>query len=90
MKNMKGQLEFGIVGSVMMLVVIGIFIIIGATMMESFENDQSANINQTAQNVSLGILEIGENMELLGLIVIMGIVIAVLIGSFGGFISGGV
>lgn len=90
MKNLKGMSLANGASAVVILVVVGVIAVVGVDMMESFEADQSANINNTAANVSLGVLEVTSNLELLGLIIIMGIVIAVLLASFGGFIRGGV
>lgn len=40
-----------------------------------------------AENSSLGLLEITDNMRLLGLIIIMGAVISILLASFGGLLN---
>lgn len=90
MKSKKG-LSLGMIpAAVLMLLIIGIVSAVGIKMNQSLRGtDTTAYKYLAAQNSSLGIMEITGNMQLLGLIIIMGAVITILLASFGGFMRGG-
>lgn len=90
MKNMKGVTLGQAPAAILMLVIIGVVAVVGVSINDELRGSTTtANKYLAAQNSTLGIMEVTSNLELLGLIIIMGIVIAVLLASFGGFIRGG-
>ena len=77
--------------AVIILVIIGALAGIGTSINDSMlaSTTDSTHFNATLNNASDGLLEITSNLELLGLIIIMGAVITILLMSFGGFMRGG-
>lgn len=66
--------------------------IFGGTYNVSYSYNNPDNSKIVGDNATLGIMEVATNMELFGLIIIMGIIVSILFVAFGGFMgkSGGI
>ena len=90
MKYKKSMSLGAIPAAVIILLIIGLVAGVGVKMNNSLRGSTTtADKYLAAQNATLGIMEITSNMELLGLIIIMGAVITILLAAFGGFMRGG-
>lgn len=90
--NKKGQ-SFGlnsIPQVVLILVIIGIVLVVGLSIMQSVQDDQtvdSAAFNASDKAIE-GVSTIADNLPLIALVVVLGIIITVLIVSLGAFVLG--
>ena len=90
MKFKKGFSMGDIPAAVIILVIIGTMAVIGTSINDSMvAADTNNHFTAALNNSSLGMLEITSNLQLLGLIIIMGAIITILLASFGGFMRGG-
>lgn len=86
MKSRKGQLG-GLPGAAMAFVLVGVMLAIGAYILSEINTSAGFTAGSTETNVignaSAGLLNLGTWLPLIALVIAAGIVIAVLVGSFG-------